>query len=83
MIKKVFRCNNCKKDFCLYLKRNDTSLCICTNCGNPDGNIEIYFPVYIDSKENQVTSVGEETVKVIEENSQILGDMKKEIMKWN
>lgn len=83
MIKKIFRCGNCNKDFQLFIKRNEKSDLNCTHCGNQTDNKEIYLPVNIHSEEKAIDDVGNETTRVIEENSLILSEMKKEIMKWN
>lgn len=82
MIKKNFKCNECEKHFSLFIKTNDSASLHCTNCNSVNLN-QIFSPLSIEGKNQDDATKGELSQKYIEENSMILNEMKKEIMKWN
>jgi CRISPR/Cas system CMR-associated protein Cmr3 (group 5 of RAMP superfamily) len=77
----AFKCNDCDHRFAIYVDSKNDINASCEICKSIDVK-KIYLPITMrsDLEEQQATTKGEETMRVIEENRFILDRMKQEKM---
>ncbi len=79
MIKKNIQCKDCFEFCSLFVQLNE--ILKCDKC-NSENVKTIYKPLSIQKDEVSVSSTGELSQEYIEENKQVLEQMKKEKMIW-
>lgn len=76
----LYFCNDCQEDFIVFHSISDKQK-ECNICQSENIKKMLTKPTYLTKKSEQKKSVGNLTKKYIEDNKEILKDLKKEVQK--